>query len=77
MTTKQYKELAAIMEAKASCWCAIDVTDFLEENFKNFDREKFMIACGWDQAYTYDEMLTAEFDAIENYVNLSVKIVTH
>ncbi|MBW8002575.1 MAG: hypothetical protein FVQ80_11215 [Planctomycetes bacterium] len=77
MTKKQYKELAGMLENKASQWLAVDITDFLEENFGSFDREKFMIACGFGRAYSHDELLTAYFSEIDDYVNQSVKIVTH
>jgi hypothetical protein len=77
MTKKQYGELARIIEGKCeNSWLAVDITDFLEANFDNFNREKFMVACGFDKTYTYDELLKLYFDAIGKCVNQRVKVFT-
>lgn len=66
MTTKQYKELAELLQDKASTRCSVQVTDFLEQEFTNFNREKFMIACGFDKAYSYAELLDQFFAMVES-----------
>ena len=77
MTKKQFQELASIIEGKCeNDYLAIEITDFLEANFPNFDREKFMVACGFDKAYTHDEMLGIMFDGIDKMVNSKVKVYT-
>ncbi len=74
MTKKQYEELAKMLESKADQWLTVDITDWLEANFTNFDREKFMTACGFDRAYAYDELLTAFFNDVDQRVNSRVKV---
>lgn len=76
MTKKQYQQLAAILENKCeSSWCVIEIADFLESNFENFDRKRFMFVCGFNKPYTYDELLEIYFDSIEKTVNQSVIVI--
>ncbi len=66
MFRKHYKKLAEILENKCdSTWCIIEIADFLEASFDNFDREKFLLACGFDKAYTYDELLAEYFVLVD------------
>ncbi len=77
MTGKHYRRLAEILESKCeNGWLVIDIADFLEANFDNFNRKKFMLACGFDRAYTYDELLTIYFNNVDKMANQNVKVFT-
>ncbi len=78
MFAKQYKILAELLE-RSTCndWDIIRISDFLRENFDNFDRKKFMLACGMDSDYSHDELLGIFFDQVDKAVNSSVRIIFH
>lgn len=67
MTRKHYIKLAALLE-QSTCdgFDVIRISDFLQESFDNFDRKKFMLACGMDRDYTYDELLKIFFSYVDH-----------
>lgn len=77
MNKKLFNEIAAIFESKFdNSFGIIEIADLFASNFKNFDRKKFLLACGLEKDFTYDELLNDFFQAVDNTVNQRVVIIT-